>query len=294
MSDAPALVCIGNLTIDEAVSPAGERVESVGGDALFAALAARLTGGNPTILAPLGTDATPALLAAIRSAGTDPATLPRRELPTVRNIVRYDDAGGRVWELVLGDKHFEALSVHPADIADDTLAAAGILLSAMALHAQLELAGWLRPRTAATIFFDPQEDYITGNEAALLDAVRACDVFLPSEIEAAELAGTADPRDAAQAFLEHGPHTVVIKLAEAGCLIATRDNPEPTAVPTDVVDPVDSTGAGDAFCGAFAAEYLRSHDPYAAARAGAKAARIAVSAPGIGGLLAALTPEAAR
>jgi len=31
-----------------------------------------------------------------------------------------------------------------------------------------------------------------------------------------------------------------------------------------------------------------------AARAGAEAARIAVSAPGIGGLLAALTPEAAR
>ena len=36
----------------------------------------------------------------------------------------------------------------------------------MALHAQLELATWLRPRTAATIFFDPQEDYIIGNEAA--------------------------------------------------------------------------------------------------------------------------------
>jgi sugar/nucleoside kinase (ribokinase family) len=294
VSDALALVCIGNLTIDEAVSPAGERVESVGGDALFAALAARLAGGKPTILAPLGTDATPALLAAIRSAGTDPANLPRRELPTVRNIVRYDDAGGRAWELVLGDTHFEALSVHPADIGDDTLTAAGILLSAMALHAQLELATWLRARTAAPIFFDPQEDYIAGNQARLLDAVRACDVFLPSEIEAAALAGTTDPRDAAQAFLDIGPHTIVIKLAEAGCLVATREHPEPTLVPTDVVEPVDSTGAGDAFCGAFAAEHLRSHDPYAAGRAGANAARIAVSAPGINGLLAALTTEAAR
>ena len=56
-------------------------------------------------------------------------------------------------------------------------------------------------------------------------------------------------------------------------------------MPTEVVEPVDSTGAGDAFCGAFAAEHLRSDDPYAAARAGAEAARIAVSAPGIGGLL---------
>ena len=68
-------------------------VESVGGDALFAALAAKLAGGDPVILAPLGNDATPALLDAIRSAGTDPATLPRRDLPTVRNVVRYDEAG---------------------------------------------------------------------------------------------------------------------------------------------------------------------------------------------------------
>ena len=102
MTDAAAsLVCVGNLTIDEAVSPAGARVESVGGDALFAALAARLAGGDPTVLAPLGTDAPPALLAAIRSTGTDPATLPRRDLPTIRNVIRYDDTGGRVWDLVL-------------------------------------------------------------------------------------------------------------------------------------------------------------------------------------------------
>jgi sugar/nucleoside kinase (ribokinase family) len=51
---------------------------------------------------------------------------------------------------------------------------------------------------------------------------------------------------------------------------------------------VDSTGAGDAFCGAFAAEHLRSGDVYAAARVGASAARVAVGAPGIDGLLAAV------
>jgi sugar/nucleoside kinase (ribokinase family) len=292
MTDASSLVCIGNLTIDEAVSPAGERVESVGGDALFAALAARVSGGNPTILAPLGNDAMPALLAAIRSAGTDPTALPRRDLPTVRNVVRYDEAGGRVWDLVLGDAHFEELSVHPADVSDAVLAAPGLLLCGMALHAQLELSAWLRARTPATVYFDPQEDYIAGHEAALLDAVRACDVFLPSKIEAIALAGTAELNAAAATFLGLGPQVVVIKLAAAGCLVATSERPEPTVVSADVVEPVDSTGAGDAFCGAFAAEHLRSGDPYAAAAAGAAAARIAVGAPGIGGLLAAVTNSA--
>jgi ribokinase len=287
------LICVGNLTIDEVVSPAGTRSESVGGDALFAALGAKLTGGEPTILAPLGNDATADLLGAVGSAGTDPASLPRRALPTVRNVVRYDTAGGRVWELLLGEAHFEKLSVHPADVSDAALTAPGILLCGMALHAQLELSAWLRRRTSARIYFDPQEDYLAGNESALLDAVGTCDVFLPSQVEAAALAGTSDLNSAAAAFLALGPTVVVIKLAEAGCLIATRESPAPTAVPADVVDPVDSTGAGDTFSGAFAAEHLRSGDVYAAARAGASAARIAVCAPGLDGLLAAVVPGVA-
>jgi ribokinase len=289
MSESPTLVCVGNLTIDEAVSAGGQRVESIGGDALFAALAAKVAGGHPIILAPLGVDAPAALLAAIQSAGTDPETLPRRDLCSVRNVVRYDRTGGRVWELVLGEEHFEALSVLPSDVPTGVLTASGVLLSAMALRAQLELSAWLRPRTPATIYFDPQEDYIVGNETALLDAVRACDVFLPSEVEAAALAGSSDLEAAAATFLQLGPRVVVIKRSAAGCLVATRERPHPVLVATDAVTPVDSTGAGDAFCGAFAAEHLRSGDAYAAARVGAAAARIAVDGPGVSALLAAVT-----
>ncbi|MCV7423867.1 carbohydrate kinase family protein [Mycobacterium yunnanensis] len=288
MSESPTLVCVGNLTVDETVSPAGERVESVGGDALFAALAARVAGGRPLLLAPLGTDAPPALLAAIRSTGTDPRSLPARDIPLIRNVIHYDETGGRVWDLVRGEEHFEALSVVPSDVPPQALTANGVLLSAMALRPQLDVAAWLRPRTAATIFFDPQEDYVIGHEAALGDAVAACDVFLPSEIEAAALAGTSDLDAAAAIFLELGPRVVVIKRAEAGCLVATREHPEPVVVPAETVTPVDSTGAGDAFCGAFAVEYLRSGDAVGAARVAAAIARLAVSGPGVSALLAAV------
>jgi ribokinase len=236
----------------------------------------------------LGTDATPALLAAVQLAGTAPESLPRRELPVVRNVIRYDDAGGRVWDLVLGDEHFEALSVHPPDVSDAVLGAEGILLSAMALGAQLAMSAWLRAHTAATIYFDPQEDYIAGHRPELMDAVRCCDAFLPSEAEALALSGCADPVEAAEAFLRLGPRVVVVKRASEGCLVATRDRPEPVAIPADVVEPVDSTGAGDAFCGGFAAVHLRTGDVHAAVAAGAAAARIAVSGPGVGALLEAV------
>ena len=287
MSDRPVLVCIGNLTVDEVITASGNHVESVGGDALFAALSARLAGADSVLVAPLGNDATPAMLSAVRSAGTDPASLPQRGVPTVRNIVRYDDAGGRVWDLVLGEQHFDDLSVHPDDLTEETLQAAGILVSGMALPSQLTLAGWLRAQTSATIFFDPQEDYIAGNEAALCAAVGQCDVFLPSEVEATALTGTTDLTAAARVLLDLGPHTVVIKRAEAGCLVATRDA-APVELAADVVDPVDSTGAGDAFCGAFAAQYLYRADPLRAAHAAMAAARVALSANGIDGLLAAV------
>ena len=288
------LVCVGNLTIDEAIVPSGDRHQSVGGDALFAALAARAVGGRVRMLAPLGGDATPQLLAAIRASGTDPATLPRRDLPTVRNVVRYDATGGRSWDLVLGDAHFEEMSVRPADVPADVLAAPAVLVSGMALRAQLELAAWLRSATAATIYFDPQEDYLAGHRDELLGAVRACDVFLPSRVEAVALAGTRDLTMAATTLLRCGPKVVVIKLAEAGVLVSTTERPDPVLVPADAVDAMDSTGAGDAFCGAFAVEHERTGDPEAAAAVGAAVARVAVGAPGIPGRLRAVVNSGVR
>lgn len=290
----PGLLCVGNFTVDVAVSPRGERVESIGGDALFAALGAVVAGGAAWAFAPLGSDAPEALLEALRLIGTDPESLPHRHAPTVRNVIRYGADGSRVWDLLLGEEHFEDLSVHPADVPDQALRADGVLLSAMALHAQLELAAWLRPRTSATVYFDPQEDYIAGNEAALLHAVAACDVFLPSEVEAVALAGTGDLGEAIARFLAVGPSAVVVKRAADGCLVATRERPQPVVVPAEVVLPVDSTGAGDAFCGAFAVEHLRSGDAVRAARVGAAAAAIAVRGAGIDSLVGAVRPTAAE
>ena len=62
-------------------------------------------------------------------------------------------------------------------------------------------------------------------------------------------------------------------------------------VPVEPVTPIDSTGAGDAFCGAFAAAHLAERRRRAAARAGAAAARVAIGAPGIRGLLDAARSE---
>lgn len=280
----PELVCIGNLTVDEAVQPDGSRAISAGGDAVFAALAARQYLDDVRILAPLGTDLPPELDHAIRLAGSDPADQPRRDLPTVRNIIRYDSIGGRTWELVEGEKHFDAMSVYPEDVPASVLSADGILTLAMSFESQVALGPWLRSNSNAMLYLDLQEDYLQHTDA-LLALVAASDVFLPSEIEATALAGTDDLTAAALFFRDRGATTVVIKRAAEGCLVLAPGIESPLPVAALSVTAVDSTGAGDAFCGAFAAVHLQTGDPIEAAHAGAAAAAIAISGFGISALV---------
>lgn len=282
--DAPAdLVCIGNVTIDESVQPDGVRREALGGDAIFAVLAARHVGGRADWLAPLGRDFPAALLDRLERAGIAQRHDFRRDLESVRNVITYDAHGDRVWDLVTGRDHFDWMSVHPADMPDAYLRARGCLLLAMSVPSQLALTPWLRAHSDATIYLDLEEDGIPGHEEALRGIVGACDVFLPSEIEAFRLTGAADLAAAAEELSALGPRTVVIKRAARGCLVLEAGRL--TEVPTEPVVPVDPTGAGDAFCGAFAATHLRTGDAIAAARAGSSVARLAIGGYGVETLL---------
>ena len=278
------LLCIGNLTIDEAVRPDGKRNESLGGDAIFAALAARHAGASISWLAPVGHDFPEAMRARLTACGLETSAQPQRPLPTVRNVVTYDRGGGRSWHLLHGQEHFEAMSARPTDVAADMLAARGVLVLGMGLTSQLDLLAWLRGRTEATVYLDVEEDGIVGREDEVLAALPACDVFLPSEIEACRLTDLDDPTAAAVRLAEAGPSVVVVKLAERGAVVVAGGPPK--HVPVSPLDAVDPTGAGDAFCGGFAAAHLRGESPVDAVAIGAAEAAIAISAFGVDALLA--------
>jgi ribokinase len=286
MGAAPALVCVGNLTIDEAVHGGDRSEPAIGGDAAYAALAARLFLDDVTMLAPVGNDFPAWILDSLRARGVRADDLPMRDVPTVRNIVTYHADGSRTWDMLSSEADFDALSVYPDDVTAAVLSADGMMLSAMSLESQLVLTPWLRERTGAALYLDLQEDYLEGNLEALFGIIALCDVFLPSEVEAVALAGTTDLAAAARLFQALGPQVVVIKRAENGSLVLDGDTL--TEVPADTVVAVDSTGAGDSFCGAFAAMHLLTGDAVAAARAASGAARIAIGAFGIMGLLDAV------
>jgi ribokinase len=108
------------------------------------------------------------------------------------------------------------------------------------------------------------------------------DVLVVNETESEDLLGyavtAANGESAALALSELGPHTAVITLGPAGAVIA--HDGQTRSLPAPRVEVVDTTGAGDAFSGAFAAELGRGTDPFTAARTGVVAGSLATTVPG--------------
>ena len=83
----------------------------------------------------------------------------------------------------------------------------------------------------------------------------SADYLVPNESEAEAITGIAvhnfdGAKRCANSLLARGLRKVIITLGERGSLLATAEGHE--LIPAFKVDPIDSTGAGDAFIGSFA------------------------------------------
>jgi len=90
------------------------------------------------------------------------------------------------------------------------------------------------------------------------------DLLFVNQQEAQMLAGSSHPGVAGEFFRRRGVGIVVVKMGADGCAVFTAE--EWLHAPGYVVTPVDTTGAGDCFCGAFLAALRRGYAPGEAAR----------------------------
>ncbi len=112
----------------------------------------------------------------------------------------------------------------------------------------LEAAGTLAGRHSALLSFDPSSPGVierVGRER-LMSAMTSAgvDLLLPNAEEAVSLSGAASVAAAANR-LAHLVPAVAIKTGETGAVYATAG--ETVLAPTDRVQSIDTTGAGDAF-----------------------------------------------
>lgn len=119
---------------------------------------------------------------------------------------------------------------------------------------------------------------------AVLELAPAIDVLLPNDVEAESLAGETNPARVARHLQANGPQTVVLKLGARGCYVSAGSGE--WAVPAFDVDPVDSTGAGDAFDAGVIAGRLAGLDLRSSALLASALGGLATSVLGAGRALA--------
>ncbi len=251
-----------------------------GGKGSNQAVAAGRAGAQVHFVARIGKDAFGDMARGVwAAAGVTPA------------VIDSDDATGAAMIFIDAGSGDNAIIVAPGAAGGitpaDVEARAEVIGGATVFVTQLE-----QPMDAA---FRALEIARAGGAATILnpapaaevsDAMLAlCDYVTPNETEAGAMSGVevgdlASARAAADALLTRGvARAVIVTLGAQGVLFHAADRS--VEIPAVSAGPVvETTGAGDAFNGAFAAGLAEGMDPVAAARFGCACAGISVTRPG--------------
>ncbi len=114
-------------------------------------------------------------------------------------------------------------------------------------RAQKKIAGMLP--NSIKLSFDPGALYAQRGFSVIEPLIRSSHVFMPNALELKQLTGETDHRKGADIILDMGVKIVVVKLGAKGCYIT--DGQEQVTVEPFQVNPIDTTGAGDAFNAGF-------------------------------------------
>ena len=294
----PRVIVVGNLTIDDVVLPDGTtRMSSVGGNSLYTALGVRLWQPSVGIVTRRGEDFPREHTAVLHALGMATDGVVDIPGPTVRNWVVYETNGERHWLYRTPRERSREVAVQAGDLPTvwlETEPPPVVHVTAMPIDAAEAIVDAVRrisPRTIITL--DTHEDYVADYRQRLRTLAAQVDAFLPSRSEVADLMGYDDPRRALTNLSTLPTPIIVIKMGAEGALVwdkAARTLHEVGVVPGPVVD---VTGAGDAFCGGFAAGLSLGDSPLEAAQCGTVSASYAVA--GFSSMsLAAIKPAEAQ
>ncbi|MFF8998438.1 carbohydrate kinase family protein [Streptomyces achromogenes] len=215
------------------------------------------------------------------AAGVRPRLVVDPQAPT-GTVICLVDTGAAAERTFLTDSG-ASLRLGPADWSDalldgvDRLHLSGYLLFTESSRALAGTALAAARARGVPVSLDPASAgfLVELGVDRFLAFAQGLDVLLPSRDEACLLTGLPDPADAAAKLSRLVP-LVVVKAGADGALVARR-GALPVRVPALPVAPRDTTGAGDAFTGAFLAALLAGASPKEAAargcRAGAEAVR---------------------
>ncbi|NND75287.1 MAG: ribokinase [Ilumatobacter sp.] len=242
--------------------------EHPGGKGLNQAVAAARAGATVALLGAVGDDEPGRRLRQTgATAGVDVSRVAVSAAPTGRALIVVDDRGENSIVVVPGAN---------AELPDGRLPAARVVLAQLEVPLASVTAAFEAARaTGATTVLNPAPAQPLSPTVLAL-----CDIVVPNEHEVELLGGVAALHGA-------GVGTVITTRGAAGVVVSDGTTTELAAFAVDVVD---TTGAGDAFCGNLAARLAAGDDLHDAIRWAMAAGALAV---GVSGAVASLPTGAA-
>jgi ribokinase len=274
------VVVVGSANLDlvaltERLPHPGETVsahgyfEACGGKGANQAIASSRAGARTAFVGALGRDAAAdTLRAAFIADGVDVRHLSTSGEPTGRALIGVSDDAENLIIVVPGANH--ALSVEDVGAASEMIGAARVLLMQLEVPMDVVLRAAERAGEDTIVVLNPAPAAHVPD--TLLQLV---DVITPNEHEVDLLGGPGS-------LLERGVGAVVVTEGARGARLVTRAGE--TRIAPYPVTPVDTTGAGDAFCGTLSARL--AHD------GGLVALPMALRAATVAGALATLVQGA--
>jgi ribokinase len=221
-------------------------VMAPGGKGANQAAAAAKAGAEVRFVGHVGDDAYgPVVRGLLEAAGVDCALLGISRHPTAIAVIGVDEAGENAIIVASGAN----LDTAAAQLPDALLGPSATILCQNEIRAEETFAALTRARAAGA------RTVLNMAPAGPVppEVLRAIDVLVVNELEAETVAGTPGqgPETAARRLARSYGLTCVMTLGGAGCIAVGES--EAWRVPVLPIRPVDTTGAGDAFVGAFTA-----------------------------------------
>ncbi len=212
--------------------------EHAGGKGLNQAVAAARAGASTNFCAAVGDDAAAdQLLSVITATGIGDTAVQRLAgFPTGRALIGVA-ANAENSIIVVAGANAALLPHHVTDAAGSArVVLVQLEVPLPAVHAALTAA---RAAGAITILNPAPATVLSA------DVLELCDVVIPNEHEVEILGGVEE-------LLRLGARAVIVTMGSRGAKLCTPDSGD-LIMPAFAVDAIDTTAAGDAFCGAFAA-----------------------------------------
>ncbi|MGD9702658.1 MAG: ribokinase [Acidimicrobiia bacterium] len=218
---------------------ASDYFEAAGGKGLNQAVAAARSGARTALVARLGDDAAgDALLEVMTADGIDVSGVSSVDAPTGRAMIAVGADGENSIVVVPGAN--ATLGTVAIGMHGPVIARASIVLAQLEVPLESVIAAFEVARAVgATTVLNPAPARSLPRELLLL-----VDVLVPNEHEVELLGGTAH-------LIRSGVSAVVVTEGARGARLVTSDGE--TRVKPFAVTAIDTTGAGDTFCGALAA-----------------------------------------